>query len=75
MQWELGSEAEAMVVDEDGVRYEAAGVTHAVDTGSPINRMSGAVLMYARCGIPVRAWPGVAFDPRASTAHAECAER
>ncbi len=65
-----------MVVDgEGGVTYEPAGVTQAVDPALPINRMTGAVLMYARCGTAVRVWPGVAFDPRASSAHAGCTER
>ena len=72
MSYVLGSEAESMAFTDNGIEYGPAGLTHAVDTQSPINGPD-AVLAYAICGKAVRAWPNQPFDSSAPGVHGECA--
>jgi hypothetical protein len=72
MSYVLGSQAESMTFDDDGIQYGPAGLTHAVDIASPENRPD-ALVGYSVCGEAVLVWPDRTFDPNLPEAHNECA--
>lgn len=67
----LGSDAEAISFEPDGVAYGHVGATHAVNLDDSANAHAGS-LGYALCGRPVRIWPAQVFDPGSRGAHDRC---
>lgn len=71
MNYILGTETEKMVVTGGAIRYEPAGLAHAVDpTRAPAEP---ATLGYAECGRAVRIWRSERFRPQGPSAHTDCA--
>jgi hypothetical protein len=68
----LGSQAETMTFTDNGIAYGPAGLIHAVDTQSPVNRPD-ALVGYAICGEGVLVWPDQPFDPKGPDVHDDCA--
>ena len=74
MVFVLGSQVESMVVTDDGIDYEPAGIAHAVDLDDAVNGAAG-VVGYALCGTPVRIWREQEFHPDGPDVHDDCAVR
>jgi hypothetical protein len=74
MVYVLGSQVESMVITDDGIDYQPAGIAHAVDVDDEINA-AGGVVGYALCGAPVRIWRDMNFDPDGSNVHDDCVAR
>ena len=69
----LGTDTERIGFDGTRARYTPHGQRHAVDLDDGQANTPAAVLGYALCGQPVRAWPEQRFDADAPDAHPACA--
>lgn len=71
----LGTDSDELTLTADGVIYNPFGVSHAVDTSSPLFPHSSQVC-FAVCGAPVLIWKEQSFDPACPPegAHEACAE-
>lgn len=74
MRYLLGTDTETLTFTADGIHVTPAGLAHAVDPASSVNRSAGA-LAYALCGKAVIAWAEHDFDPSSEGVHDECAVR